>query len=160
MQGLLRSNDFFEGSIKNGPNVGRMNPRLQASIDSIDHGIVARVQVLEAWWVISVKTNEVVGSAFAFIGFAIAAIGLLTLAGQFLAWLKFGYWSPVSVATALDFFGLAVPHPVTPEWIGLQRLLDDTLATVLEMPFSLVTIVFGGFIEIVGILESNHRISN
>lgn len=93
------------------------------------------------------KTNEVVGSA-------------LTSAGQFLSWLKFGCWSPISVAAALDFIGLPVPHPVTPEWVGLQRLLDDTVATVLEMPFSLVTIVFGGFIEIVGVIESNRRTSN
>jgi len=81
------------------------------------------------------------------------------LAGQFLSWLKFGYWSPYPYGS-FAFVGLPVPHPVTPEWVGLQRLLDDTVATVLEMPFSLVAIISGGFIEIVGVVESNRRTSD
>jgi hypothetical protein len=78
-------------------------------------------------------------------GFLAAIAGLLILAGQCIAWLKFGVWTPVSVHVVLEDFGVPDPE-VKQSMVGLQKLIDWLLPIILDLPLSAVLVIVGGLI--------------
>jgi hypothetical protein len=67
-------------------------------------------------------------------------VGLLILSSQVWIWLKQGKWAPLPVTAVLYGLGIPEPHPVQP-LIGLQKIIDWTISTLLELPASLAFVL-------------------
>jgi hypothetical protein len=71
--------------------------------------------------------------------------GLLIIAGQCMAWMKLGVWTPMSVHVVLENFG--VPDPEFKQsMLGLQKVIDWLLPILLDFPLSWVLFIAGALI--------------
>jgi hypothetical protein len=59
-------------------------------------------------------------------------IGPIIFGWQCIQWLHFGYWHPVPVSAAFDFFGM--PYP-TSTWAEVHK----TISYILELPLSITS---------------------
>lgn len=59
-------------------------------------------------------------------------IGPAILVGQAVTWLRTGYWNPVPISAAFDYFDIPSPHTT---WVGAQKVLDF----MLDLPLSITS---------------------
>ena len=88
------------------------------------------------------------------IGGLLAPGGALVLLGQCFLWLRSGNWTPIFVGMVLYAIGARIADYEL-SWVGVQKMIDAVMASVIDWPASIVLIVIGAMFSILAeIVES------
>jgi hypothetical protein len=82
-------------------------------------------------------------------GILLFLYALMIFVSQCWIWLKTGEWHSLSTAAELHSLGIPEPHFGT-SLIGLQKIIDVIISTILLLPASLAYFGVGGFFFIIG----------